>query len=189
MDAQGLWEAIQPADPKGSSLDKRKDKMARATIFQAVPEDTLFLVAEKKTAKEVWEALKTMFLGTDRVKQAHIQTLRDELDALRMKNSDSVHDFTGKVCTLAARFRELGKAVDDAYVVRRMLRALPNKFLPIVTMIEQFADLKTMPAEELVGRIRSYEECLQNGDEGDEEHLLLTKAEWQARTKKDNGDF
>ncbi|XP_062232413.1 uncharacterized protein LOC133929635 [Phragmites australis] len=187
MDAQGLWDATEPVDLKGA-VDQRKDKMARAVIFQAIPEDTLFLVAEKKTAKEVWEALKTMFLGADHIKQARIQTLKDELEALCMKSSDNVDEFAGKMCTLATRIRELGEAMKDDYVVTRMLRSLPNKFLPIVTTIEQFADLKVMSVEELIGRVRTYEERLWNGDDGDDEHLLLTKAEWQSRMKKGGGD-
>ena len=50
MEAHGIWDAILPVDLK-EVVDKWKDKMARASIFQAIP--ALFLVAEKKTEKEV----------------------------------------------------------------------------------------------------------------------------------------
>lgn len=44
--------------------------MALAAIFQGVPEEILLLLAEKETAKDAWDTLKTMNVGTDRVKEA-----------------------------------------------------------------------------------------------------------------------
>ena len=37
MDAQGVWEAVEPA--AGAAVDVKKDKMARAHLLQALPED------------------------------------------------------------------------------------------------------------------------------------------------------
>ncbi|GKG20445.1 zinc finger, CCHC-type containing protein, partial [Tanacetum coccineum] len=42
MDAQGLWESIEPA--AGVAADEKKSKMARAFLFQAIPEDILMQV-------------------------------------------------------------------------------------------------------------------------------------------------
>ncbi|GKA34614.1 zinc finger, CCHC-type containing protein [Tanacetum coccineum] len=39
MDAQGLWESIEPT--AGVAVDEKKSKMARAFIFQAIPKDIL----------------------------------------------------------------------------------------------------------------------------------------------------
>ncbi|GJT49328.1 zinc finger, CCHC-type containing protein [Tanacetum coccineum] len=39
MDAQGLWESIEPA--AGVATDEKKSKMTHAFIFQAIPEDIL----------------------------------------------------------------------------------------------------------------------------------------------------
>ena len=46
MDAQGVWESIEPT--AGLTVDEKKNKMARAYIFQAIPEDILMQVAKKK---------------------------------------------------------------------------------------------------------------------------------------------
>lgn len=53
-------------------VETRKDKMALAAIYQSNPEDALFFIAEKGTKKEVWNMLKTMHLGTGRVKNAKV---------------------------------------------------------------------------------------------------------------------
>ena len=68
-------------------MERKKDKMALACIYQAVPEDVLLQLVKKKTAKEAWESLKTRFLGADRVQKTRIQTLRSEFEALRMKET------------------------------------------------------------------------------------------------------
>ncbi|WOH07679.1 hypothetical protein DCAR_0727112 [Daucus carota subsp. sativus] len=46
------------------------DKKALAVIYQGVPGDILLSIAEKKTSKEAWNAVKTMSLGADKVKVA-----------------------------------------------------------------------------------------------------------------------
>jgi hypothetical protein len=50
-------------------------------------------VAGKKTSKEVWDSLKARFVGEERVKEARLQTLKSEFDALRMKDSDSIDHY------------------------------------------------------------------------------------------------
>lgn len=77
--------------------------MALAAIYQSNPEDALFFIAEKGTKKEVWNMLKTMHLGTGRVKNAKVQTLRSEFEALRMKETENIDDFTSKVSTIVKK--------------------------------------------------------------------------------------
>ena len=66
MDAQGVWEAIETE--VGVAVEAKKDKKARAFLLQCLPEDILLQVAKKKSAKEVWDALKVRYVGADRVK-------------------------------------------------------------------------------------------------------------------------
>ncbi|XP_062179382.1 uncharacterized protein LOC133883982 [Phragmites australis] len=111
MEDQGIWEVVEPA--VGEAVDEKKDKKARSHLFQALSEDLLMQVARKKTAKEIWDCLKT---------------------------------------------REM---LDDATLVKKLFDTVSNRFLSVITGIEQFYDLDKMPFEEA--------------------------AEWQARQKKDGG--
>jgi hypothetical protein len=45
-------------------------------------------VSTKKTAKEVWESLKTRFVGADRVKTVRLAMLKGEFDKLCMVDSN-----------------------------------------------------------------------------------------------------
>lgn len=61
LQAQGVWDAIQP----GTVVETRRDNMALAGIYEAIPEENLLLISEKETANKEWETLKTMYVGVD----------------------------------------------------------------------------------------------------------------------------
>ncbi|XP_047312500.1 uncharacterized protein LOC124915784 [Impatiens glandulifera] len=52
MEDQGVWEAVESVE--GTEIDVRLDKKARSHLLQALPEDLLMQVANKKTAKEFY---------------------------------------------------------------------------------------------------------------------------------------
>ena len=132
----------------------------------------------KKTAKEVWDSLKTRYLGADWVKKARLQSLKSEFDALRMVEGESVDAFTGKLSGMATKFRSLGDTLDDAALVKKLLDSVLDKFLQLVASIEQTHDLDTMPFEEAIGRLKAYEERTRpRGTTGTTDgQLLLTHA-------------
>lgn len=86
MQAHSVWEAVEPKDPKVAVEDKA-DKRALAMIYQSISEDLLLTLAERKTAKDAWEAIKTVSLGAEKVKKAKAQTLKSEFESLNMKDS------------------------------------------------------------------------------------------------------
>lgn len=140
MRAHGIWEAVEPADEK-TTVEDKVDRVALAAIYQAIPEDILLSVADKKTAKGVWDAIETMCLGADRVKKARVQTLKTEFENMSMKDTETVDEFSMKLSGLVTNIRTLGEKIDEGYVVKKILRAAPTKFLQITSAIEQFGKL------------------------------------------------
>lgn len=135
MQAHGIWEAVEPADEKATVEDK-VDKVALPAIYQAIPEDVLLSVTEKKSAKSAWEAIKMMCLGADLVKKARIQTMKSEFENMRMNDTETVTEFCMKLNTLVTNIRTLGETIEKSYVVKKVLRAAPSKFLQITSVIE-----------------------------------------------------
>lgn len=181
MQAHGVWEAIEQKDPK-STAEERMDKIALAAIYQAIPEDTLLSVAEKKTAKETWYAIKILCLGADKVKKARAQTLKIEFETTIMKETEQLDDFCARLSGVVTNIRALGEPVEETYVVKKLLRAVPSKFLQIASAIEQFGNLDTMSVEEVVGSLKAHEERLKGQTQSNGgQQLLLTEAEWMKR--------
>lgn len=182
MQAHGVWEAIEPTDPK-ATIDERTDKIALAMIYQGIPEESLLSIADKKKAKDAWEAIKTLCQGADRVKKARIQTLKTEFESLQMKDNDQLDDFCMRLNGLVTNIRALGEEINESYVVKKLLRAVPTKFLQIASTLEQFGNMETMTVEEIVGSLKAHEERLKGHTEGASSQLLLTEDEWAKKEK------
>lgn len=184
MQAHGVWEAVEQKDPKDPkvTVEDKMDKRALAMIYQGISEDLLLTLAERKTAKDAWDAIKTVSLGAEKVKKAKAQTLKAEFESLKMKDSEQLDDFCMKLNGLVARIRALGETIGEEYVVKKLLRAVPNKFLQIASAIEQFGNLETMSVEEVIGSLKAHEERLSGQEDSKEgQQLLLTEEEWSKR--------
>ncbi|KAD5317806.1 hypothetical protein E3N88_17752 [Mikania micrantha] len=146
--AHGIWEAIDPR----VDVEPRKDNSAIVYLYQSLPEDLVLQVAHCTRAKEIWDAIKTRHLGVERVMEARLQTLKAEFEAARMKESEKIDDFAAKLSGIASRSASLGTIIEETTLVRKILTALPERFLTIAATIEQLVDLKTVNFQEIVGQ-------------------------------------
>ncbi|GJS15684.1 zinc finger, CCHC-type containing protein [Tanacetum coccineum] len=115
LEANGLWEMIEPSETTQS--DNKKDKTAIAFLYQSLPEEQLLQITKHKTAKAIWDALKTRHIGKERVQQA-----------------------------------SLGHTMEEETLVRKLLNAVPDRYLQIVASIERYSDLDEMTLEEAIGK-------------------------------------
>lgn len=116
-----------------------------------------------------------MSQGEERVKTARVQSVKDDFEAMNMKESDSLDDFNRKLNGVVTNIQALGEKVEESYIVKTLLRAMPTKFLQITSTIEQFADLKTMTVEEAICSLKAHEERLRGQSDNGNSHLLLTE--------------
>ncbi|KAD1384633.1 hypothetical protein E3N88_42909 [Mikania micrantha] len=183
----GVWEAIDP----GVDIDQKKNSLAIAYLYQAIPEELVLQVAHFDQAKQVWDALKARFVGADRVQQARLGLLQTEFEGLKMKEGETVEEFAGRIGEIVSKTNSLGGEIEEKKLVRKFLGAVPERFLPIVASIEQFADLDTMLFQEVIGRLRAYEErikpSLNNQGSKNDQQLLLSYEEWQAKKRDQKG--
>nr|GEW27813.1 zinc finger, CCHC-type [Tanacetum cinerariifolium] len=173
-----LWEMIEPLET--TKADNKKDKTAIAFLYQALPEEQLFQITKHKTAKAIWDALKTRHIGEQRVQQARLQTLKSNFEMLHIKEDETIDTFTRKLTTLVNKAASLGHTIEDSVVVRKLLNAVHDKFLQIVASIEQYSDLDEMSKDEAIGRLKTFEERLKQNVVG--EDLTSLKAENKIRT-------
>ncbi|KAL8102526.1 hypothetical protein AgCh_027142 [Apium graveolens] len=103
---------------------RRIYKIALVAIYQGIPEDMLLSIAEKTTAKEAWETIKTMCLGADRVKKAKVQILKADFESLKMKDTKHLDEFYMKLNSLMANIQALGEVIEESgdNRVREVLR-------------------------------------------------------------------
>nr|GEU95266.1 zinc finger, CCHC-type [Tanacetum cinerariifolium] len=162
LKAYGIWETIVAKD--GVATNEKKENTSKAIIFQTMPQDILMQLAQYSTAKEEWDSIKVKNLRADLFQKARLQTLRNELEMLRIKPNEKVSDFEGKLSSIMAKFKGLGETLEDKVLLRNLLNSVLKKFLPIVATIEQYQDLDEMSFEEAIRRLTTYEERIKSQD-------------------------
>ena len=155
--------------------------MALAMVYQAIPEDVLLSIANKKTTRESWEMIKTLCQGASRAKKARVQTLKSEFEMLSMSDSEKIEDFHMRMNCLVTNIRALGETMEESYVVKKLLCSVPARFLQITSTLEQFGDMEKMTIEEAVGSLKAHEERVKGKTETKETQLMLTEEEWAKR--------
>jgi hypothetical protein len=186
LEALELWDVIEDA-----SKDRAKDRRALAAILHGVPPEMKARLAVKKSAKEAWDSVKKMRGGDERVKAANVQRLMKEFELLSFRDGETVEDFAVRVDRLTARLGDHREVLDDSRVVRKVLRAVPRRLKQVVVSIEIHGDLDSMTLDELVGQLQVAEDAdaedepATKGGSGDQ--LLLTKGQWEARSRQHGG--
>jgi len=179
LEALGLWNAVE-----AFSVKRREDRLALATILRAVPADLKVELAVKKSAKEAWDAVKTMRIGDARVKEVNAQLFLKQFETIAFHDGESVDEFVVRICGLVGKLHALGEKVEEGRVVKKILRVLPPRYNQIACSIEMLLDLNKLSVEELVGRLQVAEDrCGMEAAEDGVERLLLTEEQWEARRR------
>lgn len=81
-----------------------------------------------------------------------------------MKETDSIDEFAGRISNLENKFNELGATMDVATLVKKLFISVPNRFLQVVTSVENLFDVDAMLFDEAISRLKAYEECIRKED-------------------------
>ncbi|GJS41467.1 hypothetical protein Tco_0566510 [Tanacetum coccineum] len=192
LEANGLWEMMEPNEK--TQADNKKEKTAIAFLYQALPEEQLLQITKHKTAKTFWDAFKTRHVGVNRVQQAKQQTLKSEFEMLQMEENESIDSFVTRLTGIINKAASVGLTYGDSTLVRKLLNAIPDRFLQIVASIEQYSDLDEMSLDEAIERLKTFEERLKYKNKrpvNTQESLLFTRHEDQGQQfrKRDHGGF
>jgi hypothetical protein len=184
LQAAHLWDAIEYGPDEDGD-----DRAALAALLRAVPPELVRTLAVKDCAKTAWEVIKTMRLGSERIREAKAQRRRREWEDLRFKTGETIEDFALRLTAIVNDLELLGDPIDEYKAVLKYLRTVPKKYRMIAMAIEQTVDLRELTVEDLTGRFTTAEEGYELDDEISDGvgKLLLTEEEWAARQKQRSG--
>lgn len=66
-------------------------------------------------------------MGADRLKEAQLQTFISDFNRLRMKETDTIDAFVGKLSELSTKSASLGESIEELKLVKKFLNSLPRK--------------------------------------------------------------
>ena len=156
-----VWDAVEVGWTRPEVAKSTWDKAALAAananskalnaIFYGVSLDEFHRISHITVAKEAWEILETTYEGTKKVKDTKLQMLITKFKELKMGDDESFDSFYGKLNEIVLTKLNLGEKIEDAKVVRKILRSLPESFRAKVTAIEKSKDLDEIKIQELIG--------------------------------------
>jgi hypothetical protein len=83
-EAMEVWEAIDP----GTLVKRSMDHQAMGALMRSVPKEMWGTLDAKKMVREVWEAVQTMQVGADRVKEVSVRKLLKEFENIEFMEGD-----------------------------------------------------------------------------------------------------
>ena len=163
MSLESGWERL--ATPVAQWFDAQKEvasfkSKAMNAIFNAVSIEEFKWISNVEIAHTAWNILQIVHEGTKAVKFNKLQQLTSRFESIRMVNEETFNEFYAKLNDIVNSSFKLGEVYEQPKIVRKILRSLIEDFRPKVTVLTESKDVDTIPVDELVGSLKSYESDL-----------------------------
>lgn len=109
-----------------------------------------------KSAKDMWDRLKNIYKGDDKEKKEKLQTHQRQFESLKMKEEENIASYLLCVDEIVNTIRGLREEVEEAVIVKKVLRSLPRRFDSKVLTI----DINERSRQLDKGRVAWYSNCL-----------------------------
>jgi hypothetical protein len=123
--------------------------MALDAITSTVPQEMLASLVVKATAAEAWEAVRSLRISGEAVRNARAHRLRTEFESIRFKEGETVDDFTMRLDSLVAELGTLEKVINEQQVVQKLLWVIPKHLSQVAVAIEVTQDLSKRTLEDV----------------------------------------
>lgn len=162
-----------------NKVEHRENLSALTIILRTVLTKMKLTLNGKSTSKEAWAAVKTMRTGDEHARAVNTHRLLQEFENEGFKHGGSVDDFDMRLNSIVMELRVLGENIDEACIMKKLLRIVPPTLEQATTSIDMLLGLDRVKVEDFVGWLRVAEG--KHGEEAaivDDSHmkLLLTKA-------------
>lgn len=171
LDAMDLWEAVEedyevhplPNNPTLAQIKNHKERKARkskakACLFAAVSTTIFTRIMSLRSAKDVWDYLKKEYAGDDRIRGMQSLNLIREFELQKMKDSESIKEYSDKLLGIVNKVRLLGTSFSDSRIVEKILVTVPEKYEASITTLENTKDLCKITLAELLNALQAQEQ-------------------------------
>ena len=118
------------------------------------------MISNVEIAHTTWNILQTVHEGIEAVKINKLQQLTSRFENIKMFDDESFDEFYAKLNDIVNSAFNLGEFYDQPKIVRKILRSLTEDFRPKVTAISKSKDVDSIPIDELIRSLQSYESNL-----------------------------
>ncbi|CAL8107783.1 unnamed protein product [Prunus armeniaca] len=127
------------------------------SIFTAVSAEKFEFICHCKTSKEAWDILEITHEGNATVRESKLQQLMTKFENLKMLETEKFAEFYARLSVVVNACSNLGDAIPEHRIVKKILRSLPMMYHAKKTAIEECKNLNTYKLTELIGSLTTYE--------------------------------
>lgn len=197
LEALDLWEAVEedyeiqplPANPTVAQIKSHKEKKtkkskAKACLFAAVSPLIFTRIMSLKSAKAIWDYLKLEYAGDEKIRGMQVLNLIRDFELQKMKESESVKEYSDRLLSIANKVRLLGSELNDSRIVEKLLVTVPERFEATITTLENTKDLSKISLAGLLNALQAQEQRRAMRQEGAVEGALPAKHHDSCKYKK-----
>jgi hypothetical protein len=202
-----VWDVVETGYIKPLVLASKYDKLEFSfnakemnAILSGLAKVEFVKVMHLDSTKGMWDKLISSYEGNEKVKDTKLQTYRLKFEQLKMNEDETVNKYFLRVEELVNAMKGLGETIEDAFLVQKILRSLPNRFNPKFSAIEELNDLKTLSIDQLLGTLTASEmriskdksttrEAYFKQDKNEESEPDEIEAKFVRRLKKGSGKY
>ncbi|XP_012453319.1 uncharacterized protein LOC105775342 [Gossypium raimondii] len=166
LQAHDLWSVVESdveppplrANPtiaqiRQHSEERAKKHKAMACLQNCVSDVIFTRIMACDSPKQAWDRLKEEFMGSDKTRQQQVINLRREFENLKMKESETIKQYSDRIMATVNNIRLLGEDFSDSRVVEKVITTLPERFESKISSLEDSRDLTTISFFELVNSL------------------------------------
>lgn len=132
LEQNGVLDVLENSTETQSAEFKKKDVKARSLMVQLLADNILETIKEKKTAKEMFDTLRTMYMKKGLSAQVELQRKLRNMKYTKGSLSDFITEFEKTVADL----RNSGGSIQEGEVISQLLAAMPESYQAVATTID-----------------------------------------------------
>lgn len=168
---------------KDQKMEFTCNAKAMNALLAGLPKSQLVKVMDYASTKEISNNMSNLYEGDSKAKKAKFQGYRMQFESLSMHDDEDIEKYFFRVHEVVNTMRGLHEKLDEAIVVQKVLRSLPKRFNPKVSIIEEITNLNSLTLHKLLGILTSYEIRISKGK------LVAKESAFKAKNKgKDEHD-
>ncbi|GJY90987.1 hypothetical protein Tco_0506183 [Tanacetum coccineum] len=155
---------------------------AKMVLYNVLPKKEYERIFMCNTAQDIWNSLIITHQGNKQAKDNKIDVFVQKYEEFIISDDESIDCAFSRFNTTINSLKALDESFSSRYHVRKFLRALPTKWRPKVTAIEESKDLSTLSLDELISNLKVYEqrqvlseEDSSSSDRNDKEYAMAVR--------------
>ncbi|XP_040938132.1 uncharacterized protein [Gossypium hirsutum] len=99
----------------------------------------------QNSVSDAWDKLNEEFQGTERTRQQQLLNLRRDFENLKMKEEETVKQYSDRIMAVVNSIRLLGEQFSKARIVENVVSTLPQRYEAKIPSLEDSRDLTAYP--------------------------------------------